>query len=603
MEEYADDFLNRFGNESIPNLVRQEASRLSNAYAVTSLMGSRPKQMLAETISAYNMYVRSEAGKAKFGTKNLERALITGTQQKTAEHILKHLCGNTQLPSGTGSSIARAVRSALAAPLLVNAGFKSFTDEGYRTIDAVNSGLMSRVDVRYWAPWISDFAQMFTNKEWREQLQLSTAFMQDTIMSSAAFKDASLPFVTKSKVGVNKYATAGDKVEAFLERFKDGVFKFTCVEQFTNFNRERFTATLFRAIGDKAEKSFDALLPEEQMLLRKHEIGAADWEILRRYCVKPLEEYAPGSKISSNYFLPDLVSDISDENLRNAMKQYDIYSSAKRKDIPDALVRRYRSELADKAGIMIDKAASDAVTLPNIRTRVALGGDDSSEVVKMLTQFMSFGMQTFTNHLKRSYAQHVNLETALGKNIIKDAFAAHPVKATMSLLEYFAYAGTITTLVNELLSGINGNHLAWIKDDGDINSEKLTWLARNYMEPFGVLNTVIDFLTSAICTGVSYVSVAPAAGMLGRMVHRAWRPVTSKSTEDDRGAAVSAALAQDLVSLTGIDRHPATAAVYNEFVGNTLEELSTGEDAFERKKRRREGKGYEASWVEYLRDR
>ncbi|MBQ6908091.1 MAG: hypothetical protein IJQ28_06910 [Clostridia bacterium] len=607
MPEFQAEFLDRFGHTNVKNLVNQEIMRASNAYAVVQKLGSKPKQALEDLILSLQTYYGSKAARDKLGAKVVEAAL-KGVSNDLDHMFLKRelliAMGNDSVPAGSGARLSTAIREFTSPAMLIVAGARSFSDRAYRTIDAVNNALLSRVPLKDWASLVLDLLRILTgkDKDLAEKIYMKVAIMNDNVVNSAAFKDAKLPFMNTK---LNKYATAQDRFKAFAQKFSDNIFRFSQLERITSSNKLNFTMDTMGALGDKFGKSFAELTGEEQVLLRRYDINSADWEFCRKFCIKGLNEYTfEKTAPSSPMFFPDLVADVSDKDLKAFMKEHNIYGSAKKKEVSDALAQRYRSDIADKAACLVHTAVEEGVTMPNARTKAMLQlGLPPNEFLKTITQFASFGLQTTYTHLRRVFAKNIDVHSAIAGNIVADAFLQHPFRTSADLLSYIAWVGAYTAILNELISAAQGKFMKYTLDDGSINPKKVEWLARQFSEPLGAFTTVLDSLNGILHTGVMYFSVAPSVSTLGKQVSKIWGAGKDEEDISDKAIAKAAAVAQAGVYFTGIDRHPLTAALYNSLVGDYLEELALGEDRYEAKQRRRRKQGYDESWADKLLDR
>lgn len=249
---------------------------------------------------------------------------------------------------------------------------------------------------------------------------------------------------------------------------------------------------------------------------------------------------------------------------------------------------------------MLDVNVRRAVTMPTDRVQLALTfgkqpGTGSSEFFRQVTKYQSFGMATVQEFWGKLLAAHVDYNNPCSRHVLLAAFGADPLGTARDAAGAFATMAIATTALKEALGFLSPRRKKLLDSSqfAGVNWEDngLDFI-RYSLESLGTISILSDMVVSSLENGTVSASLFPLISNELRNLYKIKRAAFSKSTEGERAKAVSAALAQNIVGYTGIDRHPLTQAFWFSTMGDYLDQWALGDDAYRKKRKRQQRAGY-----------
>jgi hypothetical protein len=305
------------------------------------------------------------------------------------------------------------------------------------------------------------------------------------------------------------------------------------------------------------------------------------------------------------FFLPNKIIDLDDAALRDFMKAH----SDRFPVIDDMTVRRYKTSLANKASILINDAADEMCCIPNARIKsFLLAFNDPNTRTglawRTLTQFQSFGAGLCWYHWGRRMMSFLDQTDNL---FVRNAFIQHGMEMggwgyaapqALSFTGMVASMAFTTFLINEALATVTGTRQAFHDREGKWQLDAIgKKMMRAVIDQTGIIGVLLDagmgvFDFGRGTGGGISLSVAPVPSSLLSGAAKVAQAGLRSGNEGRRLQAMGAQTVSNMLQTTGIPRHPLTQAVYTMAIGDWLDQMSMGEEAYNRRYLRKYKENY-----------
>lgn len=607
------------GYDNLRQMFENNTSSAKKAYAVLSLVGTDPNAFTEDLVAMSKHYartvVRNEHG------DEAARIMLDRLGSKTFETKLNTLttatCGNYTSPVSNFVKWGSMLLQVLGSPLIMKSAAKGVADYENIYQYLISAGLAqntSRAEV--WSG-LSAYLKSSKTSELIDDLLLSQPFMVNalheaatgaptTVAAGESWADIIASFTGKN---LGKYATKEDRAAGAVKSLTDGVLKMGCVTTAAEKNRSVAAMQLMRNIGREArDKSFIQMDQRFRDLLGRYGIDEAEWnDIFRKHGVQNVDEYLSkmkGEKVEllgdERFFLPNNIINLSEDVVRDFMKAH----PDKFPVINDMTVSRYRTSLANKASILINDAADEMCCIPNARIKSMLLMDSDPNTRtglawRALTQFQSFGASLLWYHWGRRAMSFLSQTDNL---FTRNAFLQYAMSTggwgaaapmALSMTGMVAECAFVTFLINEALSAVSGTRQAFRDREGNWQLDAIgKKAARAVVDQTGALGVGLDAVMGVFDFGRGSggglaLSVAPVPSSLisgaAKVAQAGMRP----GNEGRRLQAMGAQTVSNLMQTTGIPRHPMLQAIYTMTLGDYLDQMSMGDEAYNRRYMRR----------------
>lgn len=580
-----------FGYDSLAEELDVVFNTQQRAYAVLRTTGPEPMSFTNSLVDAWNHYAVAESGK-RFTAKDLEKIKIEGGKLRSLQNNVKLAAGIDSDAATMGVRLAKMIADTVTAPMLVKAGVKSLTDIpiGYQWL--VTNGLADCSDLNGFGRTLNSVKNILTDKELRTTLFYTQALKGDEFVRMLTNN----PLDSLGKL--QKEAPWIDKAEQFSRNFSTMMInRVGFVEPITNQTRKVNSVMLMRAVADAGKKDFKALGERAQNMLKRHDIGEADWEFLRKHCVEDAKSYferVNGTKHDgvergfSMFFADNMADKVTDKEIISELTARGV------KDLTQRNVDRFRQDLLEKGSIMLNTGALEMTTIPSQRVMSILtaGHDKNSgagALFSMLTKYQSFSLSQSMTHYGRRLAQHVDTSDMAGIRAIHELFGNPTAAAFKAGGDAMWLLGNIAFwqfMVDNAANMLTGNTQGLWNEKGEFNSGKVI---DPIINSTGVLGPVLDgILEIGMPERSRKGSQLPAFPAYSAIRTYMQRPIKAAQAED---GSISAALAQDAAQFTGLSTSVYTAYFWNMYVGAWLDQEAKGAKAYQKmlRGRRREG--------------
>lgn len=254
--------------------------------------------------------------------------------------LLAGYLGTSVAPVSPAVATLRALSSLTTAGMLAKAGFNSLTDYVYGTQHMLHAGIMNSrttTGLENWVKALPELIKLAGVKDIRNQLGMAAATMKDTMLAKLLRQLDPADAEYMIRTGETGYRGALENVTKLASQAGQGIFKFTMVDAFTNWNRDSLRFMAMRSIGSKANTAYKNLKELEMKLLGKHNITDFEWDgIIRKHAMATMDDHMGSfgfakTGIDTTFYFPERIAYISDKEMRAFMKKHNVYGAAKKK--------------------------------------------------------------------------------------------------------------------------------------------------------------------------------------------------------------------------------------------------------------------------------
>ena len=182
---------------------------------------------------------------------------------------------------------------------------------------------------------------------------------------------------------------SGDGVPGRITQMQNLFFKMNLQGWWDDSGRRGVAQVMSRELAMKSNLGFDRLDPSLSSLLKQYDIGASEWEVLRKH--------AKTASDNRSYITPDIAREITDEEII-------AYRGAKK--LTDGQIRRTRDELEQKLRMYFIDRSEFAMLRPGAYEKSVMyqglkPGTPMGAVARMFWQFKSFSVAYMTKAVGR----------------------------------------------------------------------------------------------------------------------------------------------------------------------------------------------------------
>ena len=597
------------GFDNIQSLFENNVGTAKKAYAVLSKFGAEPFDFINMAKEITKGYAETIAP-LKHGIKNATKLKekLTAGWERAVDFNLHNVCGTYTIPANIFQKWTQVILRFMSSPMLMNAGFKSFSDYNYQFHYLVNAGLASQADLGARARIEGQLFRAFTrDKEIAQQLFMNQMVRTETLYSM--MYNASLgsgDIIMRNKLGLNKYAPSIMKAEQFTKGYSDIMLNTLArIGPLTDYNRTNAALTTMKAIASISDRTYKDLPKNFQQTLTRFGISETEWNtIFSKKLVTNSKDYI--SKVSGNempdvlnykMFFPDLVDQLSDKDLSALMKQNKLSETK-------IGIQKYRTYLKDKASLLINTSADEMTSIPKSRiqgalTFNALPNTFQNFFMNTVMQFQSFGAAVNFYQWGRRLAAHSTSDSSFNHLLFE--LAGHPSSA-LSIGQFVAESALVEFFISEMLANVKGTNRYMINDrgefQGDVAFDKTSSAigAACGLGNIMVQMTLSMFMKAKGQGGGLSIPVLPAVSRAQQQVARITDALTKKSTEGNRGQAVAGAIGENIADIAGLPNQPLAHAAYALLIGDSFKKWQYG-DRYNAIMTQRAHRGYAPSWL------
>ena len=592
--------VNMFGYDTAPDYVHKSFSKMHQAYFCLERFGTRPIAMVQELISAFEGARKSgkspsfEKAVKDYRSRRNESDAGVGAKLGFTQHQMDsvlnqvaQICGEQNNAPSSATRLVTSIVRLLSSPLLVGAGFKSFSDYGTiwsgLTMNALAEGRMEAVKLTAEA---SDVIRK--NKDILD-LVLATNMLESDTLLKKMLNDPAADLIATSKE-----ATAADVLDRLSVRFADtmlnGLGRMTDI---TNRNKQVAGLAIEMAIGKNADMSYKSMPENLKTMLFRESITEMDWEFIRKHMIHDVMEYTRnkmqgmptqhGFKGSSfKLLIPQSAMEISDDIIIEELKARRV------KNYNKNTINNFRRDLLANAYNLVDTSAEEMCSIPSNRIGYILRGGRPKgsgwgTAAEIVTQYMSFGCSILMNTYGRFLANQLTGEVGI---TIMDLFNPNVKLLNHSrpeiFLGLFGHMMQITMtmmVVENAVKALQGNIQRPYDEEG---FHLDNWLLSPALGSMGLLGTLLD----AVFTGIEgsgqrgggfSMQVAPSVSTALRQAYRVRQPIAStRILPEDKPKAVAAAIAQNVAGQFGLRSTPVIGPAYQLLIGDWLDMHAKG---------------------------
>lgn len=598
-----------FGYDDIEKWFAADMGTAKNAYAVLAKAGPEPFQFYENLKHMARTYA-DHIAPLEHGLENaklLQESVKSSTWETSLHFAVNQVCGTYSQPVSVGARIVKCITRFLSAPMLMKAGLKSLTDNGYSYQYLVTMGLMSGSSITDRGNILQRAARRFTSDRFLGQYAYLTQGLKTDLLQEALFNTAGM--TNTAAKGLNKEASTLLKAESAARKYSDFMLnKIAWIGPLTEYNRITAALCLGQSLGEFATTRFAQMEKKLQQSLGRFGITAEEWdEIFSKKAVMNMNDYIKRTQpnIERNplhdfqFFAPDLLLDITDDELAAFMKKQSML-------VNKTTIDRYRNNLVDRASMLMNASANEMVSMPSARVQglMFLGNDPNSwrgVGLSTLMQFQSFGAAVNYYQWGRRLANHMDINDPLFSKFFLAISGWGDTAKDMA--GFVTEMAVMQYIINEMVAGVAGNRRSIHNNRGEIQADAITEkVIKAYLDQTGLASPMLDAIVTGITQprgqggGIS-LSVFPTASNVTTKVQRITNAATKKSTEGQRGKAITGAVLQDIFDFTGAPNHPFSQAAWGLIFGDKLLEwqMGTNYNNWLRQRRRR---GFEPSWIQ-----
>ena len=597
------------GFDNIKSLFENNVGTAKKAYAVLSKFGAEPFDFINMAKEITKGYAETIAP-IKHGVENATKLKekLTAGWERAVDFNLHNVCGTYTIPANIFQKWTQIVLRFMSSPMLMNAGFKSFSDYNYQFHYLVNAGLASQADLGARARIEGQLFRCFSqDKEIAQQLFINQMVRTETLYSM--MYNASLgsgDIIMRNKVGLNKYAPKILKAEQFTRNYSDIMLnKLALIGPLTDYNRTNAALSTMKAIASISDRTYKDLPKNLQQTLTRFGVSETEWNtIFSKKLVTNTKDYI--SKVSEKemsdildykMFFPDLVDQLSDNELSALMKQNKLSETK-------IGIQKYRAYLKDKASLLINTSADEMTSIPKSRiqgalTFNALPNTFQNFFMNTVMQFQSFGAAVNFYQWGRRLAAHATADSSFNHLLFE--LAGHPSSA-LSIGQFVAESALVEFFISEMLANVKGTNRYMINDRGEFQGDVAFDKTSSAIgAACGLGNIVVQMTLSMFMKakgqgGGLSIPVLPAVSRAQQQVARITDALTKKSTEGNRGQAVAGAIGENLADMAGLPNQPFAHAAWAFLIGDSFKKWQYG-DRYNAIMTQRAHRGYAPSWL------
>ena len=364
----------QFGNASLREGFLQDVTRASRNTALMINMGTNPQAMMDRVI---------EQSKRKFRADATKRKRLTNP--RALQNMMDEVTGDINLTSNhTTASALSGFRAVQTMAKLGGSWISALSDVAFMATNRIHQG---RSVLDAWGDAFSAPLEGLQGGDKRIMADLLGAGLEGQLGD----------FMSRFN--------ASDQIQGRTSKLMSAFFKANLLGPWTDANKRGVTMMISRDLAMNASKSFDALPPDMQRLLRIYDIDAKGWEVARGAV-----QDAPDGR---SYLMPGDVNDV-----RGA-----VFSG-----LSEAQQTKLRDKVKSNLFALLASEADFSVPSPGARERAILRqgyrpGTPAGEAIRFVGQFKSFGVTALTKVMGRQvYGAGANsireqLSRGLGANM------------------------------------------------------------------------------------------------------------------------------------------------------------------------------------------
>lgn len=606
-----------FGYDDMQGWFEASVGNGKRAYAVLRKAGTNPMQFYNGLMDLAHTYA-AKVAPLKYGDEaatGLQQSLST-TWENRVRFAVNQVCGTTSAPMTAGMVVAQSIIRMLSTPMLMKAGFKSLTDYAYQYQYLVTTGLRSSIDVTARYDVYSKFIKSFA----RDKKLLNSIYMsqqlRENVLYEMVYNEPISSGMLHKKGGLNEWAPAWMKFEQMSKDYSKVLLdKMAFIGPLTKYNRMNAALNVMEAVGDFASNSYAdiAKINDGRLLqtLNRFGITQVEWDdILSKKAVCSMNDYVAkfhtgetlGELGDSKLFFPELLIDLTDDELKAAMEKQGIAITAEN-------ISNYKQSLVDKASMIVNVSADEMTTIPTARVQgaLSLAQDPNTWLgmgIRALTQFQSFGTGVNFYHWGRRLASQMDMNDPLFNKML--CCTAGFGSTAKEMAGFVAELALFQFILNEVVSGMAGTRKA-MTVDGEVNAGNITEkVTKAVVDQAGIMGPLLDAIVTGFergrgAGGGFALSVLPAGSTLLGQASRVAQAATKESTKDNRAQAIGGALITNAGYYTGLPNLVYTQAAWNFLIGDKLTEWQQGSN-YSRYRSNRARNGYVPTWLQNATD-
>lgn len=582
------------GYDSVPDYVNKSFSKMHQAYFCLERFGTRPIALVEELIAAFERTRKAGNPLLDKAVKDYRAARggsdegigakmgFTQNQVESVKEQVAQACGEQNSSPCAATRLINALVRFISSPLLVGAGYKSFSD--YSTIWSgliMNSLAEGRLDALKLTADASDV--LSKNKDILD-LVLATNIIESDTLLKKMLNDPSADLVALSE-----NATMLDKLEFASMKYADFMLNsLGRMSDITNRNKQVAGLAIEMAIGKQADVAYNSMPSNLKTMLFRESITERDWEFIRTHMIHDVMEYTKrkadmgaGNEAfkgsSFKLLIPQSAMDITDDVIIKELQARGV------KRFNKNTINNFRRDIMANAYNLVDTSADEMCSIPSNRIGYILRGGRAKgsgwgTAAEIVTQYMSFGCSILVNTYGRILSNALTGEVGI---TIMDLFnpsvtLAHHTRPEI-FLGLFGHVMNIALtmmVVENAVKALQGN-IQKPYDEHGIHLDN--WILSPALGSMGLMGTLLD----AVFTGIEgsgqrgggfSMQVAPSISSVLRQAYRIKQPIASERVAtEDKPKAVAAAIAQNVAGQFGIKSTPLIGPAYQLLVGDWLD--------------------------------